>query len=190
MPGAFKAWMLNRRAASARSRPERVLQTLAVREGERVLDYGAGGGYFSLRFAELVGPEGRVFAVDINPSFLKYIEKHAAKRGLRNVQTLLVGEAAASVPEGSLDLVFMRNVTHHIEDRPALFAELRRLLRPGGRVALIEHLPGRGHHPPGHSVPPERLVSEMESAGLVPTHPYDFLPEQSLTIFIRRAARE
>lgn len=186
MPGAFKAWMFNWKASRARSRPDRILQTLMPRAGERVMDYGAGGGYFAMRLAEFVGQEGRVYAVDINPAFLKYIRKKAAKRGLRGLETLTPEEVGSRVPEASLDLIFMRNVTHHIEDRSALFTKFAPLLKPGGRVAIVEHLPGRGHSPE-HSVPPETLISEMESAGFALTNTHDFLPDQSFMIFIRRS---
>jgi len=181
-----KAVMFNRKASSPKSRPDEILAALELRPGDTVVDIGAGGGYFSLRFAEAVGPEGRVFAVDMNPDFLQFIKRSADERRLANVKTLLVKGEALPLEPASVDLFFMRNVTHHLSDRVTYFLRLKPLLKEGGRVAIIEYLPTRRinfHGMFGHFVPKETLVGEMRRAGYHFEKELGFLPSQSFTIY-------
>jgi arsenite methyltransferase len=182
----FRAKMFNRRASNPKSRPDEILMTLAVRSGQSIADIGAGGGYFSLRFAEAVKPTGKVYAVDANEEFLDYLLGKAHEKGLSNLEPVLATEGSLPVPEGGLDLVFMRNVYHHLTGRVEYFRNLARKLKQGGRVAIVEYNRGapltfRGLF--GHYVPQERIIDEMEKAGYKLDGVFDFLPEQSFTIF-------
>lgn len=181
-----KAKMFNRKAASRKSKPDEVLRSLPLGPGTRVADIGSGGGYFALRFAQVVGPGGMVFAVDTDPELLGYVEERAREKGLDNVQTALAEAGLPSLPQASLDLVFMRNVTHHIDDRTAYLVGVRRLLAPEGRLAIIEYLESRGLSFRGifrHYVPKETLIEEAVSAGYRLEEDLTFLPEQSFTIY-------
>jgi arsenite methyltransferase len=182
----FRAKMFNRRASNPKSRPDEILETLALQRGHSIADIGAGGGYFSLRFAEVVKPEGRVYAVDTNEEFLDFLLGKAHERGLSNLEPVHATEGALSIPEEGLDLVFMRNVYHHLTERVEYFRRLARKLKPGGRVAIVEYKRGapltfRGLF--GHYVPQERIIDEMEKAGYKLNGIFSFLPEQSFTIF-------
>ena len=120
-----KASMFNNKASDPKNKPDWVLDRLALQSGNIVADIGAGGGYFSLRFAEAVGKDGVVFAVDTNSGFLKFINERAKEKGLDNVETVLASEDGASLPE-SVDLIFMRNVCHHIPNRINYFIKLKK----------------------------------------------------------------
>jgi len=178
--------MFNRKASYPKNKPDQILRTLSLQPGQNVADIGAGGGYFSLRFAEVVGREGRVYAVDTNSGFLEFIKENAKERGVDNVETILVAGEDLALPERSLDLVFMRNVCHHLTNRVEYFGKLRRFLKPEGRVAIIEYerakpFTFRGIF--GHYVPREIIIEEMKEAGYRVNRKFDFLPEQSFTIF-------
>lgn len=179
--------MFNRRASRPASMPDRVVDSLGLEEGDWVADIGSGGGYFSLRFSSLVGEEGRVFAVDTNPKLLASVEALAGEEGRRNIETVPTGDFPSDLPRGRLDLVFMRNVYHHIPDGVAYLDRLRQHLGVGGRVAILDYTDSaRGfsfHRMFGHHVPPERMVEEARRAGLVLDRSHDFLPEQSFMIF-------
>lgn len=182
----FKARMFNRKAASPKSRPDEVLAALDLRPGQRIADIGSGGGYFTLRLAEAVGPQGRVFAVDTDSELLKQVDMAARENGIGNVSTVLSEGERPKLPEQGLDLAFIRNVTHHIADRKAYFSALREFLVPHGRVAIIEYLPATGlsfRSVFGHHVPKEILIGEMKAAGYQLVGDHDFLPEQSFTIY-------
>ena len=182
----LKAEMFNRKASDPKNKPDQILKALALQPGQTVADIGAGGGYFSLRFANVVGREGRVFAVDTDPSFLELIMSKAKEKGLDGVETVLATEDELRLPKRSLDLVFMRNVTHHLPNRVDYFGKLRDMLKPDGRVAIIEYRCGGGfsfHKMFGHFVPKEIIVAEMHKAGYQLKENFDFLPEQSFTIF-------
>ncbi len=181
-----RARMFNRKASSPKSKPNEVVEVLTLQRGDRVADIGAGGGYFSLRFAEAVGAEGHVFAVDTSPELLEFVKVSASEKGLTNLETLLVREDSLTLPEGRVDLVFMRNVTHHLTNRVGYFRNLKGVLGRGGRVAIIEYqrpsrLSFRGMF--GHYVPKETIIEEMERAGYRLQQDLDFLPEQSFTIY-------
>ncbi|MEM3737402.1 MAG: class I SAM-dependent methyltransferase [Candidatus Bathyarchaeia archaeon] len=135
----LKAEMFNRKASDPKSKPDQILEALKLKSGQTVADIGAGGGYFSLRFADAVGREGRVFAVDIDPGFLEFIRDKSKEKGLDNIETILATEDALPLPRRSIDLVFMRNVTHHLPNRVDYFRKLRDVLKPEGRIAIIEY---------------------------------------------------
>ena len=187
--GNQKAEMFNRKASDPKNKPEQVLEALKLRTGDNVLDIGAGGGYFSLRFANLVWPDGKVYAADVNREFLQLIKETVEKSELANVQTMLVENDGVSLTEKSIDLVFMRNVYHHLPKRVDYFRRLGEVLKPDGRIAIIEYSPGGfsifrrlfGHHTPKGTI-----IKEMEEAGYKPTQDFDFLPEQSFTIFVKK----
>ena len=182
----LRARMFNRGASRSSSRPDRILSSLGIKTGARVADYGSGGGYFTMRFARTVGPEGTVYAVDVNPSFLAVIKDAANSSGPKNIETVPVSEIAARIPTGSLDLVFCRDVYHHLLDRTSLFKTLARYLKPEGRLAIIDWLPNAGRFsgpPAGHRTAPETIIREMVAAGFSLSERPDILARQSFTIF-------
>lgn len=181
-----KAEMFNKKASNPKNKPDQILEALVLQSGQTVADIGAGGGYFSLRFADAVGRQGRVFAVDTDPRFLEFIRNNANEKGLNNVETILATEDELPLPRASLDLVFMRNVTHHLQNRVDYFRKLGDMLKLGGRIAIIEYRRGGGfsfHRMFGHFVLKEVIVAEMHKAGYQLKEDFDFLSEQSFTIF-------
>jgi arsenite methyltransferase len=177
--------MLNREASSAGSRPDEILEHLHVREGQVIADIGSGGGYFTLAFAKRAGKTGRVYAVDVKKKYLDFIEHQAEQAGLGNIAFVLAAEGKMDLPEAGLDLVFARNVFHHLPEPGNYFARLKRHLKPGGKVAIIEHKKkGFGFVSLfGHHTSPETIVREMEKAGYSKTGSFDFLPDQTFTLF-------
>ncbi len=182
----FQARMFNKKASDPKNKPDQIIEAIALRPGQSIADIGSGGGYFSLRFAKIVGEEGRVYAVDTKPEFLEYVKNSAKEKGLNNVIPTLVSRDKLDLPEKSLDLIFMRNVTHHIPNRVEYFKSLKRFLKPDGRIAIIEYKKGkiftfRGLF--GHYVPKETIIQEMEEAGYLLEKEFNFLPEQHFTIY-------
>jgi arsenite methyltransferase len=180
-----KARMFNKKASDPKNKPDWVLDRLALQSGYVVADIGAGGGYFSLRFAEAVGKDGVVFAVDTNSGFLEFIKERAKEKGLDNVKTVLTSEDGASLPE-SVDLIFMRNVCHHIPNRINYFIKLKKVLRERGRIAILEYRKAKCFTFRGlfrHYVPKKTIRKEMTQAGFQLEEDLEFLPEQSFIIF-------
>jgi precorrin-6B methylase 2 len=102
----LKAETFNRKASDPRNKPDQIIEALELHKGHNVADIGAGGGYFSLRFAEAIRRKGKVYAVDTNPGFLEFIENGARERGLDNIVTTLVAEEDFKLPR-KLNLVFL-----------------------------------------------------------------------------------
>jgi len=178
--------MFNNRAANKKSQPDKVLSELSLKEGERVAEIGSGGGYFALRFASSVGPQGRVFCIDVNTNFLKFVADSAKKAGLSNLDTVEASQMYDKLPKGGIDLVFLRSVYHHLEDRTGYFQKIATLLSPKGRVAVIDYLPQASIFfgpPPGHRTAPETIISEMQSAGYEVLAKHDFLETQAFVVF-------
>lgn len=183
----LKAKMFNKKASNPKSKPDQILETLALQQGQHIADIGAGGGYFSLRFADLVGREGKVYAVDTNPKFLEFIRNSAKERGLNNVRAILATEDKLTLPKKSLDFVFMRNVCHHLPNRAEYFRNLTGLLKSNGRIVIIEYKRGgffNFHRVFGHYVLQETIVKEMDWVGYRLEKDFDFLQNQSFTIFV------
>ena len=181
-----KAKMFNKKASDPKNKPDQILETLALQPGQNIADIGAGGGYFSLRFANAVKRKGEVYAIDTNPEFLEFVRNSAEEKGLNNVKTILTTEDKLILPEKTLDLIFMRNVYHHLPNRDEYFKNLTGILKPRGKIVIMEYKRGglfSFHRIFGHYVPQETIVEEMDGAGYQLKENFDFLPEQSFTIF-------
>jgi ubiquinone/menaquinone biosynthesis C-methylase UbiE len=177
---------LNRKAASPGFGAERILDSLGLPEGGAVADIGSGGGFFALAFARKVGGGGKVYAVDNNRKYLEFVRREAGKAGLGNIVFVLAGDDGAGLPEASVDLVFARNVFHHMRDPGRYFRGVRKALKPGGSVAVIDYLPERRSgflSRMKHSTPVETIRRTMESAGYRLRASHDFLKEQSFTVW-------
>ncbi len=177
--------MLNREASSAKSKPDEILEQLHVREGQVIADIGSGGGYFTLAFAARAGRRGRVYAVDVKKKYLEFIRRQADEAGLGNITFVLAGESRLDLPEAGLDLVFARNVFHHLPAPANYFADLKKYMKRGGRVAIIEHKKkGFGFVSLfGHHTSRETIVRDMETAGYSKAKSFDFLLDQTFTQF-------
>jgi len=123
------------------------------------------------------------FAVDINREFLDIISQTAASEQLRNVKTVHATPDDPGLPAHGVDLIFMRNVFHHIEHPVAYFRRLAGCLRPGGRIAIIDYRPG-SLRTLFHSVPEERIITILREAGYRIAARHEFLERQSFTVFM------
>lgn len=164
--------------------PEKVIAALEIHPGDVVVDLGSGGGYFTFRLAEAVGPTGKVYAVDIDRDMVDLVAKRARDEGKSNIEAILAKPDDPALPKAGVNLVFTSNTYHHIDKRVAYFADLRKYLRPGARVAVIDFdrrawLEGLLRH----YTPPEFIRREMEQAGYTRQQDYNFLDRQSFQIF-------
>lgn len=115
-----------------------------VGEGDRVLDYGCGTGLSAILAAEIVGPQGQVYALDIHPLAVETVANKARRKGLANVQTIH-SDLETGLPDGTVDRVLLFNVLPMVADPAALFRELHRVLKPGGTVAVSTGLGAKAY---------------------------------------------
>lgn len=121
-----------------------IVEACRLQPGMVVADVGAGTGLFTRMFAEAVGPEGRVLAVDIAPKFLEHIDATCRAAGIRNVETVLGTADSTGLPPGAVDVAFICDTYHHFEFPQRTMASIRRALKPGGRVVVVDfrRIPG------------------------------------------------
>lgn len=179
--------MFNKKASNPKNKPDEIIKNLKILPGQHIADIGSGGGYFSFRFATLVGKEGKVYSIDTNKELLEFISNNAKQLERSNIITILTTEENITLPEGKIDLIFMRNVYHHIRNRIDYVKKLKEILKSDGKLAIIEYKKRDRlfgfHRPSGHYVIPEVIIKEMVTAGYQVEEQHFFLPEQSFTIF-------
>ena len=165
-------------------KPHEVIQALALSADAVVADIGSGTGYFAVRFARMV-PKGRVYGMDTETDMVKYLSERAQKEGLRNLTALLASPGNPHLPEKA-DVVVLVDVYHHIGNRAHYFGRLREMLKPGGRIAVIDFRMESPEGPPKAArIPPEKVTSEMKQAGYVLEREHGFLPNQYFLVFQR-----
>lgn len=171
-------------------RPHQILDALGVAEASVVADVGAGSGWFTVRLARRVGPNGLVYAQDVQPEMLAAISRRVQREGLANVRTRLGRGSDPYLPADTFDAVLIVDVVHEIEDRVTLFSNLRRALKPDGSIGVVDFRPGSSGPGPdaAERMAPEGIEAEAARAGLVLKRREAFLPFQYFLIFGRPPA--
>jgi len=160
--------------------PDAVVAALGLRPGHVVADLGAGPGYFALRLARKVGKLGRVFAVDVEPAILTVLRERLAAQKIERITPVLGLPDDPLLPAASCDRVLSVNAYHHYHDRPAALRRMARLLRRGGRLAVIDfHKRESPMGPPLEArVSREQFLDDSKRAGLCVAKELGFLPHQ------------
>jgi ubiquinone/menaquinone biosynthesis C-methylase UbiE len=133
---AFRLMTLMYKLRDVLQNPRKSLEKAQLRRGMSVVDYGCGPGSFTIPAAELVGPEGKVFAVDIHPFAIRSVEDKARRKSLQNVETILVQGYDTGIAASSVDRVLLIDTIHLIDDPDAVFREIHRTLKPDGLLFM------------------------------------------------------
>ena len=166
-----------------------ILAATGVKPGMAVADIGAGTGLFTMLFAQAVKPGGRVYAVDISQAFIEHIGERARAEGLDNVTTILTKGTGTELPEASLDLVYTCDTYHHFERPGETLQSIRRALRPGGRMVVIdfEKIPGETHQQRIDHTRADKhtAIREIEAAGFRFVEEKKLMRENYFVVFQR-----
>jgi ubiquinone/menaquinone biosynthesis C-methylase UbiE len=164
--------------------PELIMDAIGVRPGMVIAEVGAGRGRFVVHMAARVGPDGKVYANDIDEEKLAYLKHRCERDSIYNVETILGEVDDPLLPEGQLDLVYLINTYHHLDRPVELMRNILPSLEPGGLLVIIEHDPDK--YPsagPRHSTPHKRLLRQAEEAGYELLRLEDFLERDYINIF-------
>ena len=170
-------------------KPEQVVQALGVKAGMAVADLGSGSGYFTRRFVKTVTDTGKVYAIDVEQEMLAYTKTSIERLRIPyTAEFILAKPDDPKLPPGSVDLIFLCNVYHHLEHRDRYFANVKPALKAGGRVAIVDfyhdHRSGDVGFPRRHLVARETVVEEMGKAGYRLLREHAFLPRQYFLEFV------
>jgi predicted methyltransferase len=158
---------------------ERVMDLLGIRSGMTVADIGAGNGYYTVRLAKRVGPQGRVFAEDIVPAYVDRLRGRVEAEGLGNVTVTLGTPHDPRLPTGEADLALLMHMYHEVEQPFGLLWHLHAALKPGGRVAVVDT-----NRPTNrHGTPPTLLRCEMAALGYAQVAFHDLGASGYLAVF-------
>jgi SAM-dependent methyltransferase len=163
----------------------RVMDLLGIAAGKGVADIGAGSGWFTVRAARRVGAGGLVYAVDINPEAIRYVNERAQKEKLRNVKTVLGKSDDPVLPTNSVDAVLLLKTYHEVAQPVALLRNLRGALRPEAKVGIID----RNGNGEDHGVGSDVVIREAQEAGYQLLEQYDFVKGDKMDYFLVFTAR-
>jgi predicted methyltransferase len=158
----------------------RVMDMLGIEPGKSVADIGAGSGWFTVRAARRVTRSGRVYAVDINPEAIHYIDQRAKREQLPNIKTILSTPDDPQVPPFSLDAALLLKTYHEVAHPVVLLRNLRSSLKPGARIGIIDRN-GDGEN---HGVSKDVVVREAAQAGYELRDSQDFVKADGMDYFL------
>ena len=158
----------------------RVMDILRIGAGKGVADIGAGSGWFTVRAARRVGTLGKVYAVDINPEAIHYINERARRESLPNIRTILSKSDDPLLPKASVDAVLLLKTYHEVADPITLMSNLRSSLKPGARVGIIDKNGDGTNHGVGLKI----VVEEASRAGYRLLKTYDFVKPDGMDYFL------
>jgi arsenite methyltransferase len=164
-------------------KPRQVIEALNLKPGLTVADLGSGSGYFTRRFIEAVTETGKVYAVDVEPEMLKYAEESIVHMHRSyTAEFILARPDNPKLPYESIDLLFVCNTYHHLEERAKYFSDTKSSLKPGGRIVIIDFYhderSGKLGFPKRYLVPRETVIAELAEAGYKLVREHTFLQRQ------------
>jgi 2-polyprenyl-3-methyl-5-hydroxy-6-metoxy-1,4-benzoquinol methylase len=155
---------------AAWQKPDQIMDALGIADGSKVADIGAGAGWFTIQLARRVGPNGLVYAEDIQRQMLEAIRRRVSREGLQNAQTVLGTGTDPNLPKGALDAILVVDVYPEVDDRVTFLRNLSLALKPNGRIGVVNYKPGGGGPgpAPGEGVRVEAAAVEADAhaAGL------------------------
>jgi len=158
----------------------RVMDILGIAPGRSVADIGAGSGWFTVRASKRVGAAGLVYAVDINPEAIRYIDERVKKEQLGNVKAIVSRADDPLLPAGSVDAVLLLKTYHEVAQPIVLLKNLHAALRPGAKVGVIDRN-GNGEN---HGVGRDIVIREAKEAGYDLLDQYDFVKKDQMDYFL------
>jgi len=167
--------------------PDRVVDSLTIKDGDSIADIGAGSGYFTRLFSKKAGKNGKVFACDIEKGMIEYLEKRIKDEKLENVFPVLCKSDDPMLSPSAIDLIFICDTYHHIEKRSDYLNLLKKYLKPQGRLAIIDyHKRETPHGPPlWMRLERENVIKEITCAGYKLEAEFFFLPYQYFLVFTK-----
>jgi SAM-dependent methyltransferase len=185
--GGGGAEWLERPDRDETEQPDRVIDALKIAPGSLVADVGAGTGYFSLRIARKIAPEGRVLATDLQPEMLRQLNENMKRASIKNIDRILATPVDTKLPPGKLDLALMVDVYHELHDPERTMAQVRKALKDDGRFVLVEY---RAEDPdvpikPEHKTTLRQIRYEIEPMGFRLKDVFEFLPHQHIEVFVK-----
>jgi ubiquinone/menaquinone biosynthesis C-methylase UbiE len=173
-------------------KPDQVMDALLIAEGSKVADVGAGGGWFTIHLSRRVGPNGVVYAEDIQPEMIEAISRRVQRENLTNVKPVLGMPNDPRLPQG-LDAVLIADSYPEMDDPPGaavpLLKNVARSLKPQGRLGIVNFKPGGGGPGPAERVAPEAVIERAAEAGLQLIKREEVPPFLYLLVFGRVNAR-
>jgi ubiquinone/menaquinone biosynthesis C-methylase UbiE len=158
------AFLLNNRIRRAISPPDGIISKLRVREGDVVVDFGCGPGFFTIAFAKIAA---KTIAVDVSAKMLEKTANYARKNHV-HVELLKSDGTTMDLADGSVDLIFLSHVFHEVEDKPRVLSEFSRILKTSGRLVIVERTKDKGIFPDSFGPPIVResdVTDETTRAG-------------------------
>ena len=164
-----------------------LLTNMGLKPGQVVCDMGCGNGFYALQIAQLVGQEGHVIGVDVQPQMLTLLRKRMEQKGVENVTPVLGSYHAPRLLPDSCDVILMVDVYHEFSHPELMLAELRKALKPDGQIVLVEY---RSEDPdvpikPEHKMSKQQILKEFTPNGFKLVDQFDELPWQHVMFFGR-----
>ena len=176
---------LTRKVREKEESAKEMLSALEVQPGQVVCDFGCGNGYHTIPLARMVGPSGRVLAVDVQPEMLRLLDAPMGEVIRERIELIAATPIDPRLPDGQLDLILLVDVYHELSYPEQVLSALRRALKPSGRLVLVEF---RGEDllvpiRPEHKMTKAQVLKELEPNGFRLVRQYDELPWQHLLFF-------
>jgi ubiquinone/menaquinone biosynthesis C-methylase UbiE len=172
----------------AYQKPHEVVHALGLKPGDIIADIGAGSGYFTFHLARHVGDKGKVYAVDVSPEMILHVNRRIREFKMNNVVSVLADSDDPLLPDQSVNRFFICDVWHHIENPTKYLSLMKKILKPGGEVVIIDfHKKEFPVGPPMNmKIAREDVIKRLESNGYRLTKEHTFLPYQYFLVFVPR----
>lgn len=182
-----EAWIKTLESSNrvARLKIDETIAKLKIKPGDIIADIGAGSGVFCSPLAKAASPSGKVYAVDIEQGLIDHIARRAKEQHVANIQTVLGKFADPNLPGADVDLAFINDVLHHIEDRAGYLKNLARYLKPAGRIAVIDFYPELGGHKnePALQITKNQTAEWMAAIGLKPVEEFALFKDKWFVVY-------
>lgn len=171
----------------------KMLEVLDIREGQKIADVGSGPGFFSFKFADMVGPKGKVYAIDINDQHIDYVKTLAKRLKVRHIETVTSRPTDIGVKD-QVDLAFMCSLYHIVYSTASLgstdafIGSIRKALKPGGIFAVVDNAVVDDHKLPYHGpyIDRELVIAQLHHYGFDLVSAHQFIPQRYILLFRRR----